>query len=135
MPRREAILDSLGIGPREFVVEIGAGTIPFRGTRLIIDKYPFDDIERAGAIAGRAPVIQADAMRLPLKRGSCDVLFCSHVIEHMEDPVRFLGEARRCARRLYLEFPRGRRELLRLALARWGARRLGARHADRCRCP
>ena len=112
MARREAVLDALGIGPEEFVVEIGAGTIPFHRTRLILDKYPFDDAERSGPIAGRVPVIQADAVRLPLKRGSCDVLFCSHVIEHLEEPRRFVEEAQRCSRKLYLEFPRARRELL-----------------------
>ena len=112
MPRREAILDALGIAPGEFVVEIGAGTIPFRGTRLVLDKFPFDDAERGGPIAGTAPLLQADAERLPLKRGSCDVLFCSHVIEHLPQPARLVEEARRCARRLYLEFPRARRELL-----------------------
>lgn len=112
MTRREEILDALGIGPEEFVVEIGAGTLPFRRTQLILDKYPFDDAERSGPIAGSVPVIQADAVRLPLKRESCDVLFCSHVIEHLEEPQRFVEEARRCARKLYLEFPRARRELM-----------------------
>lgn len=110
--RRDAILDGLGIDPKAFVVEIGAGTIPFRLTRLIVDKFPFDDAERSGPIAGRVPVIQADAVRLPLKKQSCDVLFCSHVIEHLEEPGRFVEEAKRCARKLYLEFPRARRELL-----------------------
>jgi len=110
--RRETLLDGLGIAPEAFVVEVGAGTIPFHRTRLILDKYPFDDVERSGPIAGSVPVIQADAVRLPLKRGACDVLFCSHVIEHLEEPGRFLEEARRCASRLYLEFPRARRELM-----------------------
>ncbi|MFI5404080.1 MAG: class I SAM-dependent methyltransferase, partial [Planctomycetota bacterium] len=109
--RRETILEGLGIAPEAFVVEVGAGTIPFHRTRLILDKYPFEDAERAGPIAGSVPVIQADAVRLPLKRGTCDVLFCSHVIEHLEEPGRFVEEAGRCARKLYLEFPRARREL------------------------
>jgi SAM-dependent methyltransferase len=112
MTRRDAILEGLPIPPEAFVVEIGAGTIPFSRTRLILDKHPFDDAERSGPIAGRIPVIQADAVRLPLKTQSCDVLFCSHVIEHLEDPARFVEEAQRCARKLYLEFPRARRELL-----------------------
>jgi SAM-dependent methyltransferase len=110
--RREKILEKLAIRPSDFVVEIGAGTTPFRNTRLIVDKYPFDNLERAGDIAGTAPVIQADAVRLPLKRDSCDVLFMSHVIEHLDEPQRFVDEARRCARNVYLEFPAARRELL-----------------------
>lgn len=110
--RRLTILKQLPISPADFVVEIGAGSIPFQHTRLILDKYPFDNIERYGDIRNSAPVVKADALRLPLADRGCDVLFVSHVLEHLPEPERFLAEARRCASFVYLEFPTVRRELM-----------------------
>jgi SAM-dependent methyltransferase len=109
---RAEVLNSLPVGPSDFVVEIGAGPVPFHRTRLIVDKYPFDNLERHGDIVNLAPVIQADATKLPIADRGCDVLFVSHVIEHMPRPDLFIEEAKRCARDVYLEFPSLRRELM-----------------------
>jgi SAM-dependent methyltransferase len=58
------------------------------------------------------PVIKADAMSLPIPDGGCDLVFASHIIEHLPDPARFIAEIKRCSRRVYLEFPSRRRELM-----------------------
>jgi len=110
--QRKAALSRLPVSPSDFVVEIGAGPTPFRHTKLILDKYPFENIERHGDIVNIAPVIKADAMKLPLGDKVCDVLFVSHVIEHMEEPAKFISEAKRCAKHIYLEFPTVVRELM-----------------------
>src|SRR4029079_14779766 len=95
--RRSTILKQLPVRASDFVVEIGAGSIPYWNTKLILDKYPFDNLERYGDIRRTAPVIKADAMKLPLADRSCDVIFMSHVIEHLTDPQKFIMEAKRCA--------------------------------------
>lgn len=41
------------------------------------------------------PWIVADAHNLPLRDGVVDEIFAGHVIEHLEDPLKFLGECRR----------------------------------------
>ena len=110
--RRSTLLERLPVRPSDFVVEIGAGPRPYRYTKLILDKYPFDNVERHGDIVNVAPVIKADALKIPLADKACDLLFVSHVLEHLEDPGKFIEEARRCARRIYLEFPTFRRELM-----------------------
>jgi len=112
MKRRVELVSQLPIRPSDFVVEIGAGPTPFAYTKLIIDKYPFDNDERYNDIVNIAPVIKADAVKLPLANKSCDVLFVSHVIEHLSHPELFIEEAKRCARYVYLEFPTARRELM-----------------------
>lgn len=109
---RTEVLDRLPIRPSDFVVEIGAGPAPFRHTKLILEKYPFDNEERHGDIVNLAPVIKADAAKLPLADQSCDVLFASHVIEHLDEPGRLVEEAKRVARNVYLEFPTAARELM-----------------------
>ena len=110
--RRSAVLKSLPIRKEDFVVEIGSGPAPFAYTKLIVEKYPFENLERWGDVKNTAPMIQADATRIPLKDQSCDVLFVSHVLEHMERPDEFLNEAQRCAKYIYLEFPTLQRELM-----------------------
>lgn len=89
----------------DFIVEIGAGPMPYHGSDLIIDKYPFDNTERCGDINKTAPLIKADACSLPFINGSVDLLFMSQVIEHLPDPILFLEEARRVARDIYIECP------------------------------
>lgn len=110
--KRQQILDALDIRPGDYVVEVGAGSVPFPASRLIIDKHPFDEAERCGPIPNLVPILKADALELPLRRASCDVIFMSHVIEHLNDPLRFLEHAQRCTDRIYLEFPSLERELL-----------------------
>lgn len=110
--RRETILNKLPIGKDDFVVEIGSGHLPFKHTKLIFDKYPFDNVERFGDIKNIAPIIKADAIKIPLKNKSCDLLFASHVIEHISKPDQFINEAKRCSRYIYLEFPSLKRELM-----------------------
>ena len=110
--RRADVLNSLPVGPGAFVVEIGAGPTPFRYTKLILDKYPFENIERHGDIVNMAPVIKADAVKLPLADQSCDLLFASHVLEHIGQPELFLQEGKRCSKWIYLEFPTRVRELI-----------------------
>lgn len=96
----------------EFVAEIGAGPAPYHGSNVIIDKYPFDNIERYANIHPIAPVIKADASSLPFLKKSVDLLFISQVIEHLPDPILFLKEAKRVARDIYMETPSIVREVI-----------------------
>ncbi|MGH9278311.1 MAG: class I SAM-dependent methyltransferase [Acidimicrobiales bacterium] len=45
-----------------------------------------------------APVMTGDGARLPLRDGSVAVVWCIHVLHHLDDPVRVLGEIRRVLR-------------------------------------
>jgi predicted SAM-dependent methyltransferase len=110
--QREDILKSMQISPQDFVVEIGSGHNPFHATDLIIDKYPFDNVHRTGDMVYTAPVVKADAIKLPLPIKGCDVLFASHILEHLCKPDKFIEEVKRCSRRVYLEFPSMVRELM-----------------------
>ena len=111
---REQVLRSINVGSTDFVLDIGGGHRPFWKANLVIDKYPFDDgLHRDQPMQFTSvPVIKADALTIPVPDRGCDLIFASHVIEHLTDPSRFIAEIKRCARWVYLEFPSRNRELL-----------------------
>ncbi len=109
---REELLRSVAVAPVEFVVEVGAGHNPFHATDLIVDKYPFENLHRVADLVHAAPVIKADATKLPLPARGCDLLLASHVLEHLREPDKLIEEAKRCAHRVYFEFPSMTRELM-----------------------
>jgi SAM-dependent methyltransferase len=109
---RQSILQSLDIHPGEFVVELGGGHQPFWRSDLIFDKFPVDNIHRSQDLVHAAPVIIADATNMPLPDQGCDVIFASHILEHIPQPDKFLREIQRCSGRVYLEFPAMTRELM-----------------------
>lgn len=109
---RQDVVRSLPISKDDFVVEVGGGHEPFWRSDLIFDKYPDEQLHRSQPLAHAAPVMIADAVRLPLPDAACDLIFASHIIEHLPDPGRFLAEVERCASHVYLEFPAANRELM-----------------------
>jgi SAM-dependent methyltransferase len=111
---REQVLRRIEVGPADFVIDIGGGHRPFWRAGLVIEKYPFaHSLHRNQPMQfPRVPVIKADALAMPIPDRGCDLIFASHIIEHLTDPKRFIAEIRRCSRRVYLEFPSRQRELM-----------------------
>jgi SAM-dependent methyltransferase len=78
-------------------IEIGASAIaPFPGVRAWNVEHPSAEVFRAAqrSLVGQvAPVhVYATAERLPVADGALDFVLASHVIEHMPDAIRALGE-------------------------------------------
>jgi SAM-dependent methyltransferase len=113
MTRRD-VLNRIKPAKADFVVDIGGGHRPFGRADLVIEKFPFDhSLHRNGPMQfPRVPVIKADALNLPIDDSGCDLIFASHIIEHLPDPARFVSEIKRCSRTVYLEFPSRARELM-----------------------
>ncbi|MGE5532368.1 MAG: methyltransferase domain-containing protein, partial [Bacteroidota bacterium] len=92
----------------ETVLDVGSGNAPNWRANFLCDKFAADATERLGSAlpphAGR-PFVVGDALRLPFRDHAFDFVVCSHVLEHVEDPLRMLGELSRVARRGYLETP------------------------------
>src|SRR5690606_23651118 len=77
---RGDVLRALDIEPDAFVVEVGGGHRPFGRADLVLEKYPFEEAHRSFGMVHRAPVVIADAMRLPIPERGCDVIFASHLV-------------------------------------------------------
>lgn len=85
------------ISPNALVLDIGSGHSPHPRADVLCDRYIDDDTERGGSIRADRPLIVADAHDLPFKDHAFDYVIASHLIEHMDDPVRFCAEMQRVA--------------------------------------
>ena len=94
------------IRPSEKVLDIGSGGWPFGRATYLVDRYPSSTSHRVEALArDERPFIAADIHQLPFSDKAFDFVFCSHVLEHLENPGKALRELMRIGRRGYIETP------------------------------
>lgn len=87
------------------VLEIGSGDNPNPRADILVDKFLFDNTERGGNIVIDRPMVVADAHHLPFKDGVFAYTICSHILEHMDDPVQFASELTRVSKAGYIQSP------------------------------
>lgn len=89
------------------VLDIGSGHFPHPKADIIVDKFVDDNTHRSDNIhvLKHQKFIQADGENLPFEDNEFDYVVCTHVLEHVENPERFISEMCRVAKRGYLETP------------------------------
>jgi SAM-dependent methyltransferase len=87
------------------VLEIGSGDNPNPRADILVDKFLFDNTERGGNIVIDRPMVVADAHHLPFKEGVFEYAICSHILEHMDDPIQFVNELTRVSKAGYIQSP------------------------------
>lgn len=94
------------IKPEQVVVDIGSGHDPFPQATILCDRFLMETAHRHSPIVrdGR-PLIVADVEALPFKDKSIDFILCSHVLEHVNDPLLASSELQRVAHAGYIETP------------------------------
>lgn len=98
----------LSIKSTDRVLEIGSGNRPRRRSNVLVDKFIADNTERSGeegVVIDERPFVVADALALPFKDKSFDYVITSHILEHVDDPEKFVAELERVAMRGYIETP------------------------------
>ncbi len=97
----------LTIRRKDKVVEIGSGHNPTYRADVIVEKFIDDNSHRCGdvKIYPHQKFVNADGEHLPFKNKEFDYVICNQVLEHTDNPARFLKEQSRIARRGYIETP------------------------------
>lgn len=97
----------LKINSRERVLDVGGGHNPHPRANVVVDKYTDTNYHRSGDIKvlKKQEFIAADGESLPFKDKEFDYVICCHVLEHVEEPVKFLSELFRVGKRGYIETP------------------------------
>jgi len=88
------------------VLDVGSGGWPFNRATHLADKYPDQTTHRVEAIVrDRRPFFEVDLERMPFEDNAYDFVFCSHVLEHMDNPGLAIRELMRVGRKGYIEVP------------------------------
>jgi SAM-dependent methyltransferase len=101
------------IQPGSVVLDIGSGSLPFRYATILSDRHMKASPDRTGKLVrDDRPFFVSDIEHLPLRDKSIDFAYCSHVLEHVDDPNAACSELVRVARGGYIETPNLAKDLL-----------------------
>lgn len=79
------------------ILDLGCGEKPFKkGLRSRFSQYVGLDYKRV--LSGNPPDVRGNALRLPFKSGSFDVVLSTSVLEHLEEPFEALRDCFRVLR-------------------------------------
>lgn len=102
------------VEPRSRVLDVGAGSAPYRGAFAHCDyrTHDFAKLTPDQILNGAYSHIDyvSDARALPVEDGSFDVILCTEVLEHVPEPIEVVKEFSRVLRaggRLILTAPLG----------------------------
>ncbi len=124
-----------GIRPGDKVLDIGSGNVPFHlATHLADLTLDNDQYGRAGVpfkqVNGK-PVYQYNIERLPFADKEFDFVYCSHVLEHVDNPAKACEELMRIAKRGYIETPSPAKDLwldtIAISNHRWAVENFGGK--------
>ena len=89
------------------MLDVGSGHNPHPRANVVVDKYVDDNYHRAGdiKILNKQEFISADGENLPFKDKEFDYVICNHVLEHVDNTIKFLAELSRVGKRGYIETP------------------------------
>ena len=93
------------VSKTDLVLEVGSGGSPYFRSNILCDPY-FETQERhyEKLVTDRI-TIDAFAENLPFKDNSFDFLIASHVLEHSDNPEKFISEIQRVSNSGYVEVP------------------------------
>ncbi len=105
---------TLPIAPGDVVLDIGSGGKPHPRANVLCERFVRSTRDRCGLsidTQGKELVV-GDIYSLPFHDHAFDYVICSHVTEHLTDPVAAIKEIQRVGRAGYIETPSELAEVL-----------------------
>ena len=106
---------SFGVKTGERVLDIGNGGDPFPYATILMDRFldPSSTNTRTEALVTQnKPFVLADIHDLPFRNKSFDYIYCSHVLELVDNPLRACQEIMRIGKRGFIETPTAGKDML-----------------------
>jgi SAM-dependent methyltransferase len=95
------------------ILDVGSGQLPCPRATILADYFPDKSIHRSDyPVVEDRPLVVCSAQRLPFLAGVFDFVICSHVLEHLDDPVGAVAQMARVARAGYFETPAYGKDIL-----------------------
>jgi SAM-dependent methyltransferase len=88
-----------------FVLEVGAGGNPYPRANVLLDGFEVSAERVERRLVNDRPLVLGFCENLPFQDKSFDFVIASHVLEHTDDPEKFLAELQRVAKAGYIETP------------------------------
>lgn len=99
-------LHDFGIRPGWKVLDVGSGHDPLPEATHLADFYEGETSHRARPLKrDERPFTRCSVESTPFADKEFDFVYCSHVLEHTEDPARACKELMRIGKRGYIETP------------------------------
>ena len=109
------ILPGFRVNRSDLVIDIGSGDKPFWRADVYLDKSALGSEQRyssKGIIKDFGLFVDSDISKTPFKNKTFDFSFCSHVLEHVENPELAIKEIVRISKQGYIEVPNGIMEMI-----------------------
>ena len=88
------------------VLDIGSGGDPFPYATVLVDRFLAPTTHRHGPLVQKdRPLVIADIHDLPFRDRCFDFVYCSHLLEHVQNPIKASAEIMRVGKRGYIETP------------------------------
>lgn len=107
-PRYDYQVRHLGFDPErdKRVLDIGAGADPFPHATMLLERFLGSTAHRKETVKKDSrPFVVGDIHHLPFRSKAFDFVYCSHVLEHVDDPLAASLEIMRIGERGYIETP------------------------------
>ena len=95
----------LPVSSEDLVLEVGSGGNPYPRANVLLDAYEETSHRFWAPLICDRPTVIGFAENLPFKDNVFDFVICAHVLEHSEEPVKFLEELQRVSKAGYIEVP------------------------------
>jgi ubiquinone/menaquinone biosynthesis C-methylase UbiE len=100
---------NFGIKSTDKVLDVGSGNMPFHLANHLVDiTIKNDNFGRAGVAfkhIGGIPIYECSLESLPFEDNEFDFVYCSHVLEHVDNPDKACRELIRVGKRGFIESP------------------------------